>query len=144
MKRGEIYWIRIPSNTGHELMKDRPGIIVSRGPITTAATVNVVMCSASYKADAPEHITIRSTPRVSTAMCEHIYTVDRSRIEEYLGKVSEQEMQAVDMGIASALGLDCFQSKREKPVAAPAAVSAEAVELAVYKQLYGELLDKVL
>lgn len=29
MRRGEIYWVDIPNAIGHELMKDRPAIIVS-------------------------------------------------------------------------------------------------------------------
>ena len=50
MKRGDIYYIEINDEgvTGHEMMKSRPGIIVSRDDHNEAAeTVQVVYCSAS-------------------------------------------------------------------------------------------------
>lgn len=49
MKRGDIYYIEINDEgvTGHEMMKSRPGIIVSRDDHNEAAeTVQVVYCSA--------------------------------------------------------------------------------------------------
>lgn len=73
MKRGDIYYIEINDEgvTGHEMMKSRPGIIVSRDDHNEAAeTVQVVYCSASQHRELPEHVCIRSTPRPSTAMCE--------------------------------------------------------------------------
>lgn len=30
MRRGEIYWVDIPNAIGHELMKDRPAIIMKQ------------------------------------------------------------------------------------------------------------------
>lgn len=66
MKRGDIYYIEINDEgvTGHEMMKSRPGIIVSRDDHNEAAdTVQVVYCSASQHRELPEHVGIRSTPR---------------------------------------------------------------------------------
>lgn len=62
MRRGEIYWVDIPNAIGHELMKDRPAIIVSCDALNdNSPVVQVVYCSASPKKELPEHITIRST-----------------------------------------------------------------------------------
>lgn len=109
MKRGDIYYIEINDEgvTGHEMMKNRPGIIVSRDEHNDVAeTVQVVYCSASSKhPELPEHICIRSTPRMSVAMCEHIYTVDKSRLGNYVGSLTEQELQMLDVGIMVALGI---------------------------------------
>lgn len=69
MKRGDIYYIEINDEgvTGHEMMKSRPGIIVSRDDHNEAAeTVQVVYCSASQHREPPEHVGIRSTPRPTT------------------------------------------------------------------------------
>lgn len=77
MRRGEIYWVDIPNAIGHELMKDRPAIIVSCDALNdNSPVVQVVYCSASPKKELPEHITIRSTEQISTALCENVYTVD--------------------------------------------------------------------
>ena len=74
MRRGEIYWVDIPNAIGHELMKDRPAIIVSCDALNdNSPVVQVVYCSASPKKELPEHITIRSTEQISTALCENVY-----------------------------------------------------------------------
>lgn len=76
MRRGEIYWVDIPNAIGHELMKDRPAIIVSCDALNdNSPVVQVVYCSASPKKELPEHITIRSTEQISTALCENVYTM---------------------------------------------------------------------
>lgn len=109
VKRGEIFYVEIPYATGHEMEKDRPGIIVSCDELNkNSPVVAVVMCSASSKRELPEHITIRSTPVQSTALCEHIYTVDRSRLDKWVGRCSKAEMAAVDIGIMSGLGLGAY------------------------------------
>ena len=65
MRRGEIYWVDIPNAIGHELMKDRPAIIVSCDALNdNSPVVQVVYCSASPKKELPEHITIRSTEQI--------------------------------------------------------------------------------
>ena len=87
MRRGEIYWVDIPNAIGHELMKDRPVIIVSCDALNdNSPVVQVVYCSASPKKELPEHITIRSTEQISTALCENVYTVDKSRVGRYVGR----------------------------------------------------------
>ena len=51
MRRGEIYWVDIPNAIGHELMKDRPAIIVSCDTLNdNSPVVQVVYCSASSPA----------------------------------------------------------------------------------------------
>lgn len=85
MRRGEIYWVDIPNAIGHELMKDRPAIIVSCDALNdNSPVVQVVYCSASPKKELPEHITIRSTEQISTALCENVYTVDKSRVGRFV------------------------------------------------------------
>ena len=107
--RGEIYFVYIPHATGHEMEKDRPAIVVSCEELNrTSPCVTVVMCSASPKKELPEHVTIRSTPLPSTALCEHIYTVDKSRLRRYVGRCTRAELAQVDIGIISALALGAY------------------------------------
>lgn len=106
MRRGEIYWVDIPNAIGRELMKDRPAIIVSCDALNdNSPVVQVVYCSASPKKELPEHITIRSTEQISTALCENVYTVDKSRVGRYVGRCTKREMEQVDLGLLSGLGL---------------------------------------
>lgn len=115
INRGEIYYVAIPYATGHEMEKDRPAIVVSCNELNRTSTcVTVVMCSASNKRDLPEHVLIRSTPTQSVALCEHIYTVDKSRIGKRLGACSKNEMTKVDIGIAAGLGLGAYDLARQQ------------------------------
>lgn len=58
------------------------------------------------KADLPTHVTIRSTGRVSTVLCEAVYTVSIDRVQKYIGEVSEQEIQNIDIALMISLQLD--------------------------------------
>ena len=149
--RGEIFYIEIPHATEHEMEKARPGIIVSCDELNrTSPVVTVVMCSASCQKEMPEHITIRSTPVQSMALCEHIYTVDKSRLGNYVGRITKSELAAVDIGIMAGLGLG-FGSPTEDERGASAGdtegfsmtlVRAET-ERDTYKRLYDGLLDRM-
>ena len=118
IKRGDIYWITTnpyrPS-VGHMMHQNRPAIIVSNDACTTCApTLQVVFLTTKPKRDLPTHCTIRSSNRVSTAICEQITTISKSeQIGNYIGTCTEQEMEMVDSCLASSLGLD-FKMEPER------------------------------
>ena len=102
--RGDIVYVSIPHATGHEMMKDRPGVVVSCNELNSSLPlVTVVMCSSSAQKAMLEHISIRSAPERCMALCEHIYTVDKSRVGRVIGHCTESELAAVDAGILAGL-----------------------------------------
>ena len=110
IKRGDIVYVEIPYATGHEMMKDRPAVVVSSNAMNyTAPVVNVVYLTGSKQPDRPFHVEVRAAMSArhgsSTALCEHIYTVDKSRLGKILGTCSEEEMAAIDDGILLSLAL---------------------------------------
>ena len=151
MRRGEIYWVDIPNAIGHELMKDRPAIIVSCDALNdNSPVVQVVYCSASP-------ITIRSTEQISTALCENVYTVDKSRVGRFVGCCTRREMEQVGLGLLSGLGLAQYglaspQEDEEGPepvrgdtedgTASMALVIAQT-ERDTYKRMYESLLARM-
>lgn len=156
--RGDIFYINVPSGTGHEMLKSRPAVVASCDELNrTSPCVTVVMCSASSKRDLPEHIVIRSTPLISTAMCEHIYTVDKSRAERHLGHCTKSELASIDIGIMAGLGLGAYDLARpledapeERPVCEDFPLIQPNMELAIvqterdtYKRLYESLMDRM-
>lgn len=165
IKRGNIHYIDIPNAIGHEMMKDRPGVIISCDPMNyTSPVVSVVFLTGSRPADAPYHVKVSAAASVrhgsSTALCEHIYTVDKSRVGKCMGRCSEEEMAAIDDGILMSLALGDGKYKGPKSQKAQAAAPKEEqreevpvfnpIELAVvererdiYKGLYEKLLDSM-
>lgn len=153
IKRGDIYYVTIPHATGHEMEKDRPAVVVSCNELNdTSPCVIVVFCSVATKSDLPEHVTIRSTPKKSTAMCEHICTVDKSRLGTSLGRVTAQEIAQIDVGIIAGLlpgygGLQGGQSRNQEEAVQverkPDDIVRVEAELATYRRLYESLLDRM-
>lgn len=110
IKRGDIVYVEIPYATGHEMMKDRPAVVVSNDAMNyTAPVVSVVYLTGSKQADRPFHVEVWGAASArhgsSTALCEHIYTVDKSRLGKLMGTCSEEEMDAIEKGILLSLAL---------------------------------------
>ncbi len=105
MKRGEIYIIQIPFATGREMRKNRPGVVVSGGELEGRGLLQVVLCSGSSEHGIVTHVPIGGLQKPSVAMCEHLYTVDRSRIGALAGRCAEAEMAEIDRVLGIVLGL---------------------------------------
>ena len=119
MKRGDIYYISIPFNTGSEINKTRPGVIVSNDEQNASGSVvTVVFLSASCKRLVPSHVAIQSSHRLSMALCEQIFTIDKSRIGDYVGNVTEKEMQEIEEAIRYSLALPEYKPADSVPVGA--------------------------
>lgn len=116
VKRGEIYYIsRGGYNTGSEQQADRPGVIVSNDKNNkNSQTLEVVYLTTQPKNELPTHCTIRSTGRVSTVLCEQIHTVAVERIGKYIGVCTAQEMQNIDIGLMTSIGLGDAEGGRQR------------------------------
>lgn len=139
MTRGEIYFVSIPYNTGHEIAKERPAVIV--GVPQSAyekCVVQVVFCTAAEKPGLPEFIPITGTVRPSVAMCRHVYTVDISRLGYCIGHCTPDELAAIDRELSVTFGLadPVEPNPATLPVPQPPALD--------YKALYEDLLDRIL
>lgn len=165
IKRGDIYWIKknpYRPNIGHVQDADRPAIIISNNINNqNASTFEVVYLTASPKKDQPTHVTIRSAREVSTALCEQITTISDEQIGRYMGMCTTTEMMAIDQAVLISLGIDVIDLN-QKLKAKPDEESIEEQkirpseldklidecathkELKLYKQLYNDLLDRML
>ena len=109
MKRGQIYYVR--SNyreEGSEQRGGRPAVIVSNDKNNANSnTVEVVYMTTKPKTDLPTHVYIESALRPSTLLCEQISTVSEERIGEWIGELTESEVQDLDIALAVSLGMKC-------------------------------------
>lgn len=109
--RGDIYYVASADDVtpiGCEIWSDRPALVVSNDTTNqTAGVVEVVYLSTSMKKrPTPLHIRVRSGSRNAIAMCGQIHTVDKSRLRQKLGAVTETEMSAVDKALCFSLGIN--------------------------------------
>lgn len=109
IKRGDIYNVIQPENnlpTGSEMWANRPAVIISNNATNEKSNiVNVVFLTTKPKRPMPYHITVTSGNRQATAMCEQIFTVDKSRLTYKVGTVTDNEMSNIDKAILFALGI---------------------------------------
>ncbi len=105
--RGDIYFVKLHFSTGSEQRGGRPAIVVSGDKNNEhSATVEVVYLTAKKKRnDMPTHVTIRSSERISTALCEQVTTVALERIGYYIGHVTDVELKNLDIAMMISLGV---------------------------------------
>lgn len=117
MKRGEIYFIKSTyREEGSEQRADRPAVIVSNDKNNEhSETIEVVYLTTRPKTDLPTHVFTRSALSPSTILCEQICTVSKQRVETMIGRLTDNELKAVDNALAISLGIDFGQTKRDCP-----------------------------
>ena len=166
IKRGDIYYVersQYAPSTGSEQWSGRPAIIVSNDKNNEfSQTVEVVYLTTRPKVDLPTHIDIRSTGKLSVALCEQVTSVAIDRLGNYVAYCTDQEMQMIDTALAISLDIDSepqvvekiVEKIVEKPVPAetndqPAPeINEEVIRLQterdMYKSLYEQMFERLL
>ena len=149
IKRGDIYYIENFPTVGSEQQPGRPAVVVSNDTCNkTSTVVEIVYLTMTPKTDMPTHTTIRSTGRTSTALCEQITSVSVSRLGDYIGAVTKDELLRIDTAMMISLGIEGAPDAPEPSLAKIEPMpNAELLEckaqLEVYKRLYSELLERI-
>lgn len=112
ISRGDMFYIYKYSVCGCEQMAGRPAIIVSNDACNhSSETVEVIYLTTQEKTVLPTHVTITSSPKESTALCEQITTVSVDRIGDYCGHLTDDEIEAVDEALRISLALKQAQEQ---------------------------------
>lgn len=109
IKRGEIFYISRGGaySQGSEQHSDRPAVVVSNDKNNeNSNVVEIVYMTTQPKTDLPTHVTVRSTGRISTVLCEQVYSVSIDRVGTYIGQCSDNEMENIDIALMISLQLD--------------------------------------
>lgn len=102
--RGQIYYVHPQEVVGSEQEGGRPAVIVSNNVCNEhSRVVEVVFLTTKEKPPLPTHVEICSTNRISTALCEQIESIDKSRIGKYINQVSESEMLRLEKAMMLSL-----------------------------------------
>lgn len=150
--RGDIFYVHKESVVGSEQMAGRPAIIVSNDACNkTSETVEVVYLTTRHKTMLPTHVTINSSARTSTALCEQITTVSVDRLGDPCGHLTEKEIEELDEALRVSLGLKKLQQALGLNLNTPHSnieliqqLAAVIAERDVYKNLYTELLGRMM
>ena len=111
MKRGEIYYIENDNATGCEQRGIRPAVIVGNDIGNKYSPVLlVVYFTRQHKKALPTHVYVRGH---GTALCEQIFTIDRTRLLQKKGECTNSDMERINKALYISLGLEeTWQSVR--------------------------------
>ena len=97
--RGEVYYVYPTGNEiGSEQHAGRPAIIVSNNHNNkNSSTLEIVYLTTREKKPMQTHVHINAAGKLqeSTALCEQIFTVDKLRLNDYIGQLCDKEMNSM-------------------------------------------------
>lgn len=111
MKRGQVYYADLRPVVGSEQGGIRPCLIIQNdtGNIYSP-TVIVATMTTQKKNNLPTHIAVSSEDYCldinTTILLEQLRTVDKSRLRDFVGKLSERTMKKVDEALYIGLALN--------------------------------------
>jgi len=111
IKRGEIYWVDWSPGRGSEQGGLRPALIIQNdiGNQYSPTTIVAAITTAFVK---PYPFVVAITalesglPEDSTTNLSTITTIDKTRLRDKCGQLSDAKMAEVDVAIKKSLGLD--------------------------------------
>lgn len=108
--RGEVYLADLGQGIGSEQGGIRPVVILQNDLGNRySPTVIVAAITSRKKERSPIHCPLNREAGLkypSTILLEQLRTIDKQRLEGYIGKLGQQHMRAVNRAISYSLGLD--------------------------------------
>lgn len=104
IERSDVFWARLDPTVGSELQKTRPVVVLSINPLNKARKT-VVVVPLSTSAPAIEFLNV-ALKGGSVARCEHIRAIDKTRLADRIGSISDTDMAKIEEGISRILGVN--------------------------------------
>ena len=111
IKRGDIYYAELNPVIGSEQGGTRPVLIISNdigNRHSPTVIIAAITSRVHTKAKLPTHTAIKDfagLSKDSIILLEQIRTIDKKRLQEYIGMLSESEMARVDKALAISVSL---------------------------------------
>ena len=109
--RGDMFYADLNPVVGSEQGGVRPVLIIQndKGNIYSDTVIVAAMSGKiSDKADLPTHYKVRAYAGLkeeSLVLLEQIRTIDKQRLQKYIGKIDGEDMKQIDLCLAASLDL---------------------------------------
>jgi len=118
IRRGDVFYADLSPVVGCEQGGIRPVLIIQNDIGNRySPTVIVVAITSKLKKELPTHVEIgcmEPLQKNSVVLLEQICTIDRIRLLEYIGSLSELRMISIDQALSLSLGLTTAKVIRTK------------------------------
>lgn len=105
-RRGDIYWVAQGPTFGTEIRKTRSAVIVSNDSCNThGMRVVVLPITSNVSSLYPGEAAIQLRGRPARALGDQIRSIDKARLRSRVGRLREDELQAVDEALRITLAL---------------------------------------
>lgn len=110
IKRGQIYYADLSPVIGSEQGGVRPILIIQNDIGNKYSPTTIVACitTRTTKNKIPTHIWFDETcglPKDSMVMLEQMRTIDKRRLQRYIGKISDTDLEEINKAIKISLGV---------------------------------------
>ena len=106
INQGDIYWVELDEPTGSEPGYSHPHVVVQNNVFNASRINTVIVCALTSnvkRAQAPGNVLLEQgegdLPKQSVVLVSQVFTVDKSQLGEFIGKVSEQRVRQILDGI---------------------------------------------
>lgn len=114
-RRGEIYYLDFSPAKGSEMRGPHPALIIQNDVGNRVSRLTIVAAITSNLRAARLPVCVQVSPADSGLPCEsvmnlgHIYTVDKSRLRQLVGRLPDGLMEQVDQALRVSVGLQPFE-----------------------------------
>ncbi len=114
-RRGEIYYLDFSPAKGSEMRGPHPALIIQNNVGNQASRLTIVAAITSNLKAARLPVGVQVSPADSGLPHEsvvnlgHIYTVDKSRLRQLMGRLPNSLMRQIDEALQISVGLQPFE-----------------------------------
>jgi mRNA interferase MazF len=106
INQGDLYWVDLDEPSGSEPGYRHPHVVVQNNVFNASKINTVVVCALTSnlkRAQAPGNVLLEpnesNLPKPSVVLVSQIFTVDKSQLGEFIGKLSEHRVRQILDGI---------------------------------------------
>lgn len=115
IKRGDLVYLNFDPIVGSEQGGPRPAVVVQNDMGNKHAPTVIIapVTSKIKKSNLPTHVKLTShiLERNSMVLLEQLKTVDKSRIDSYIGTLSDEEMKMIDKALRISLAIGRYKKR---------------------------------
>lgn len=108
IKRGEMYYANFCPNVGNEQGGIRPVLVIQNDRNNKTSTTTIVAAMTGKKKKKQRtHVNVSGCglKKETIILLEQVRTIDKSRLQDYIGTLDDQAMAKVDRAIAESFGI---------------------------------------